>query len=113
MAKAIAKNIRISARKVRLVCDLVRNKKVNDAINILDFTNKSSALPVQKVIKSAIANAVNNEGMKLDNLYVTEIYANEARTLKRARPRSQGRSFQILKRSSHIVAVVNEKGKEE
>lgn len=109
MAKAIARNIRISARKVRLVCNIVRGKNVNEAINILEFTNKSSALPVQKVIKSAIANAVNNEGKNLDLLYVETIFADEGRTLKRMRPRSQGRSFQILKRSSHITAVIKER----
>ena len=109
MAVAKARMVRITARKVRLVCDPVRGKSILEAMQILEFTNKSSAPVVQKLIKSAAANAVNNEGKDLNKLYIKEIYANEAPTMKRFQPRSQGRAFQILKRSSHIIAVVEEK----
>ncbi len=109
MAKATSKMVRIAPRKVRLVCDLIRGKSILEAMQILEFTNKSSALVVQKLIKSAAANAVNNDGKDINKLYVKEIYANEAPTMKRFQPRSQGRAFQILKKSSHITAVVDEK----
>lgn len=109
MARAEAKMIRISARKTRLVCDLVRGKNIADAFNILEFTNKSAALDVLKVIKSATANAVNNEGKDISKLYVKEIMANEGATLKRFMPRAHGRAYEILKRTSHIIAIVDER----
>ncbi len=109
MAVAKAKMVRITARKIRLVCDLIRGKSILEAMQILEYTNKSAAPVIQKLIKSAVANAVNNDGKDINKLYVKEIYANEAPTMKRFQPRSQGRAFQILKRSSHITAVVDEK----
>lgn len=109
MARAEAKMIRISPRKTRLVCDLVRGKNIADAFNILEFTNKSASLDVLKVIKSATANAVNNEGKDISKLYVKEIMANEGATLKRFMPRAHGRAYEILKRTSHIIAVVEER----
>ena len=109
MAVAKAKMVRITARKIRLVCDLIRGKSILEAMQILEYTNKSAAPVIQKLIKSAVANAVNNDGKDINKLYVKEIYADEAPTMKRFQPRSQGRAFQILKRSSHITAVVDEK----
>jgi large subunit ribosomal protein L22 len=108
-AKAIAKNIRISARKVRLVADLVRGKDINEAYAILFNTNKSSCLPIQKLIRSAEANAEHNNNMDVEKLFVKEIYANEGPTLKRIRPRAQGRASKINKRTSHITVVLAER----
>lgn len=109
MARAEAKMIRISSRKVRLVIDLVRGKKVGDAFNILEYTNKAATPVVKKLIQSAVANAVNNDGNDASKLVITEIYSNEGPTMKRFNARAHGRAFSILKRTSHIVAVVEEK----
>ncbi len=109
MARAEAKMVRIAPRKVRLVCDLVRGKDIANAFNVLEFTNKASSPVVAKLLKSAVANAVNNEGKDMEKLFVKEIYANEGPTLKRFRPRAHGRAYEILKRTSHIVAIVEER----
>ena len=108
-AKAVARTVRIAPRKVRLVLDLVRGKVVGEAVALLKLTNKSAASVVEKLVLSAVANAEHNYDMDTDNLYVSEIYANEGPTLKRFRPRAQGRATQILKRTSHITVVVSEK----
>ncbi|NLC95227.1 MAG: 50S ribosomal protein L22 [Bacilli bacterium] len=108
-AKAIAKTIRIAPRKVRLVVDLIRGKDVKDAFAILRNTNKRATVPVEKVLKSAIANAEHNYNMDTDKLYVKEAYVNDGPTLKRFRPRAKGRAGLILKRTSHITIVVAEK----
>ncbi|AHI57355.1 50S ribosomal protein L22 [Spiroplasma mirum ATCC 29335] len=100
--------IRISTRKVRLVADLIRNKKVGEAIVILDNTNKKSSVPVKKLVKSAVANAVNNNGLDADKLFIKEIFVNEGPTLKRFRPRAHGRAYEILKRTSHITITVSD-----
>lgn len=100
--------IRISPRKVRLVADLIRNKKVGEAIVILDNTNKKSSVPVKKLVKSAVANAVNNNGLDADKLFIKEIFVNEGPTLKRFRPRAHGRAYEILKRTSHITITVSD-----
>lgn len=105
--RANLRSIRISPRKVRLVTDLIRNKKVGDAIVILNNTNKKSSVPVQKLVKSAVANAVNN-GLDADRLFIKEIFVNEGPTLKRFRPRAHGRAYEILKRTSHITATVSD-----
>lgn len=108
-AKAVAKTVRIAPRKVRLVLDLVRGKDVGEAVALLKLTNKRAASVVEKLVLSAVANAEHNYDMDTDNLVVSEIYANEGPTLKRFRPRAQGRATQILKRTSHITVVVSEK----
>ncbi|ATG97175.1 50S ribosomal protein L22 [Mesoplasma lactucae] len=107
-AKAQLNMIRISARKVRLVVDAIRNKPVDVAIANLQNMDKRSAEPVLKLLNSAIANAVNNNGMDADKLYVKEAYVNEGPTLKRFRPRAHGRAYEILKRTSHITIVVSD-----
>ncbi len=101
--------IRIAPRKVRLVVDLVRGKDVNEALAILKYTNKRGATAVSKVVKSAAANAVNNQMMDEDNLFIQEIYVDDGPTLKRYQPVSKGRGHQILKRTSHITCVVGER----
>lgn len=108
-AKAVARTVRIAPRKVRLVLDLVRGKDVGEAVALLKLTNKRAASVVEKLVLSAVANAEHNYDMDTDNLVVSEIYANEGPTLKRFRPRAQGRATQILKRTSHITVVVSEK----
>ena len=100
---------RISSRKVKAVIDLIRNKNVGEAMAILKLTPKAAAEIVEKLLKSAIANAENNFGMDVEKLYVSEIFANQGPTLKRVRPRAQGRAFRIRKRTSHITVVLKEK----
>ena len=107
--KAAAKNVRLTPRKVRLVLDLVRGKDVKEALAILKFTPRNTAPVVSKLIKSAVANATNNHQMNEEKLYVKTIYADEARVLKRWMPRAKGSASQILKRSSHITVVVDER----
>ncbi len=107
-AKAMAKTIRIAPRKTRLVVDLVRGKQVGEAMSILKLTPKAASPVVEKVVKSAAANAVNNFGMDVNNLYIKEAYVGEGPTLKRFRPRAQGRASAIMKRTSHITIVVAE-----
>jgi large subunit ribosomal protein L22 len=108
-SRAQAKMVRISSRKVKLVIDLVRGKSLGEAMNILNFTPRAASPVVTKLLKSAAANAEHNYNMDLEKLYVKEIYVGEGPTLKRIRPRAQGRATQILKRTSHITAVVAEK----
>lgn len=107
--RAIAKNVRVSHRKMRFVCDMVRGKNVDEALTILRFTPNKGAKELENVLKSAVANAENNFDMNRDELFVSEVYANQGPTLKRWRPRSQGRAFKILKRTSHIGVVVKER----
>lgn len=108
-AKAIAKTVRIAPRKVRLVVDLIRGKKIGEAMAILKYTPKSASPVVEKVLKSAIANAEHNYDLDLENLYVSEAYVNEGPTMKRFRPRAKGSASPINKRTSHITVVVSEK----
>jgi large subunit ribosomal protein L22 len=108
-ARAIAKYIRISPRKVNIVLDLIRGKNVKEALAILKFTPKGASEIVTKVLNSAIANAENNHEMNPDNLFVAETYANQGPTLKRFQPHAQGRAFRINKRTSHITVVVKER----
>jgi large subunit ribosomal protein L22 len=105
---ARAKYIRISPQKVRLVADLIRGKKVEDALNLLMFTPKSSAPVIAKVLKSAIANAGQRQGVDVDTLLVKSITVNEGPTMKRFRARAMGRGTRILKRMSHITIIVEE-----
>ncbi|SHF33421.1 LSU ribosomal protein L22P [Thermoanaerobacter uzonensis DSM 18761] len=108
-ARAIARYVRISPRKVRLVLNLIRGKHVDEALTILRFTPKRASGIVAKVLKSAIANAENNHGMNRDNLYVAKAVADEGPTMKRVFPRAMGRADVIRKRTSHITIVVKEK----
>jgi large subunit ribosomal protein L22 len=106
--RAIAKDTGISPRKVRPLVDMVRGKKVEEALALLKFTPTPSARVVAKVVKSAASNAENNFQMDPADLKIVGIFADEARTLKRYRPQARGRSTPILKRSSHITVIVSE-----
>ena len=108
-ARATLKFARISSRKVKIVADLIRGKDVDEALAIMKFTPKASSEVLEKLLKSAIANAENNHGMKHENLYVAEIYANQGPTLKRIRPAAKGSAVRIRKRTSHITIVLKEK----
>ena len=107
--KATAKYIRIAPRKVRIVMNLVRGKSVADALAILKFTPKAGADAVEKVLRSAIANAENNFDMDADRLFISSAFVDQGPTLKRIHPRSRGQAFKILKHTSHITVAVNEK----
>jgi large subunit ribosomal protein L22 len=104
--RAVSKDTGISPRKVRLLVDLVRGKKVDEALALLKFAPTPTARVVAKVVKSAVANAENNFQLSPSDLKIVTIFADEARTLKRFRPRSRGRVSPILKRSSHITVIV-------
>jgi large subunit ribosomal protein L22 len=106
--KALAKDVRISPRKVKLVADVVRGKKVEEALNILKFTTTPAAHAVAKVIKSASANAENNYHMEPTSLIITDIMTNEGHVFKRFRPQARGRVNPILKRTTHIKVFVSE-----
>ena len=107
-AKAMARTVRVSPRKTRLVLDLIRGKNVADAIAILKFTPNKAARIVEKTLNSAIANA-NNFGLEKANLVVSETFANEGPTMKRFRPRAKGSASPINKRTTHVTVVVSEK----
>ncbi|MBU1547932.1 MAG: 50S ribosomal protein L22 [Deltaproteobacteria bacterium] len=107
-AKALARYIRISPQKARLVADLVRGKSVDHAINALRFLPKKGARLLKKVIESAVANASQNESIDVDTLYVKSIFIDGGPMLKRIMPRAQGRANRILKRTSHITVVLDE-----
>ena len=107
--RAIAKDTGVSPRKVRPLVDMVRGKKVDEALTMLRFTATPTARVVAKVVKSAAANAENTFQMLPSDLAIVNIFANEARTLKRYRPRARGRASPILKRSSHITVIVAER----
>jgi large subunit ribosomal protein L22 len=108
-AKAIARYVRITPRKVGIVCDLIRGKSVGVATALLMQTPKAASEPLLKLVKSAAANAENNHGMDPEKLYVAETYANPGPIIKRIMPRAQGRAYRINKRTSHITVVVREK----
>jgi large subunit ribosomal protein L22 len=108
-AKAVAKYVRIAPRKVRVVMDLLRGKNIADAFAILKFTPKVGAEVIEKVLKSAVANAENNFDMNVDKLYVSSAFVDQGPTLKRIHPRSRGQAFKILKRTSHITIIVEER----
>ena len=109
--KAIAKYVRISPRKVKIVIDLIRGKSVREAEAILQYTPKAATEPVLKLLKSAVANAENNLELNRDDLYVAEVYANQGPTLMRYRPRARGRASRIRKRTSHITIVLDQQAK--
>ena len=104
--KAIVRGVRLSADKGRLVADLVRGKKVDQALNILNFTQKKAAGIVKKALESAIANAEHNEGADIDELKVTSIYIEQGATLKRFSARAKGRGNRISKPTCHIFVTV-------
>lgn len=108
-ARAYLRNERIAPRKVQIVLDLIRNKPVDVALATLELTPKAASPIVAKLLKSAIANAENNNNMNRDSLYVSECYVNAGPTLKRIMPRAKGRAFRINKRTSHITIAVSEK----
>ena len=107
-AKAVARHIRMSSQKVRLVVDLIRGKKVQEARNILFYTRKYAAGIVANVLKSAVANAAQNPNIDENILYVKEIFVDQGPSLKRWRARAQGRAAGIKKRSSHITVILDE-----
>ena len=107
--QAHAKYIRISSRKVKIVIDLIRGKNVDEALAILQYTPTAAAPVVAKVLNSAIANAVNNQELNRQNLYVAEVYANPGPTLKRYVARSRGSASPMLRRTSHISVILDEK----
>ena len=97
---------RISAQKARLVADQVRGKGVEDALDLLTYSNKKAAQIIKKILDSAIANAENNEGADVDELKISSIFVDEGMTMKRLRPRAKGRADRILKRTCHITVKV-------
>ena len=105
-ARAIAKNVRITPRKARLVMDLVRGKDVKVALGILSNVNRAASEPVMKLIKSAAANATNNFGMDEESLYIAQIWANDGLRMKRYLPRAKGSASGLVKRNSHLYVVV-------
>jgi large subunit ribosomal protein L22 len=108
--KATLRFLRISARKTRLVTDLIRGKNVDEAIYTLTVTRRAASEPLRKLIESARANAENlNDAVDLDELYIDEIYVNEGPTLKRFRPRAMGRATRINKRTCHVTCILAER----
>ena len=107
--KAILKNYRQAPRKTRLVTTLIQGKRVDRALVELNNLVKRGSLPVKKVLLSAIANAIKNDGKKLENLFVKEARVDDGLTMKRSMPRARGRAFPILKRTSHILITLGEK----
>jgi len=109
-ARAIGRFIRVPPRKARLVMDMVRGRDINEALNVLRFTPKYAARVVEKVLRSAIANAQQNHGVKdIDLLFVKRAYVDTGPTVKRFRPRAMGRATPIKKRTSHLTIVLEEK----
>ncbi|MDI3533695.1 MAG: large subunit ribosomal protein [Thermosediminibacterales bacterium] len=100
---------RIAPRKVRIVLDLIRGKNVDEALSILRFTPKAASKILEKLVKSAVANAENNHDMARDSLYIAEAYADQGPTLMRFRARAMGRAARIRKKTSHITIVLEEK----
>jgi len=108
-ARAELRYARISARKVKIVADLIRGKNADEALAIVKFTPKASSKIIEKLLKSAIANAENNHNMSRERLYISEIYANQGPTLRRIRPAAKGSAVRIRKRTSHITIVLSER----
>ncbi|MBC8461100.1 MAG: 50S ribosomal protein L22 [Deltaproteobacteria bacterium] len=107
--KAIAKYIRLSPRKVRLLMEEIKGKKVEEALNLLAFAPQKGAPILRKLINSAVANASQYPDIDVDNLFIKHIFADEGPTLKRFRPRAMGRATRIRKRSSHLTVILNER----
>ena len=100
---------RVSVTKACFVLDAIRGKDVTTALGILAYNNRYASIVIYKLLKSAVANAENNNGLKADDLYVAECFANKGPTMKRIHPRAQGRAYRIEKRTSHITVVLDEK----
>lgn len=109
---ATSKHVRFSAQKGRLIADQIRGLSVDSALNILTFSAKRAAKVVKKVLESAIANAENNKGVDVDELYIATVYVDGGATLKRIRPRAKGRADRILKRTCHITVIVSDTRKD-
>ena len=110
IAKATARYIRMSPQKARLVIDLIRGKNVNDALMTLQFTNKRATGPIEKVVRSAVANATEkSESVDVDNLFIEKAYINEGPRLKRIRPAPMGRAFRYVRRMSHVTIELEER----
>ncbi|EFI85216.1 50S ribosomal protein L22 [Listeria grayi] len=107
-AKSVAKTVRIAPRKARIVIDLIRGKQIGEAIAILKYTPRAASPIIEKVLKSAIANAEHNYDLDVNSLVVSEAFVDEGPTLKRFRPRAKGSASPINKRTSHITVVVSE-----
>ena len=107
--QAISRNIRISPRKVRIVANLIRGKKAGEAISILQNTPKAASKIIEKCLRSAMANAENNNNMNIDNLYISTIFVDAGPIMKRVHPRSRGQAFGIMKRTSTLTVKVFEK----
>ena len=107
-ARAIAKYVRMSPTKVGVVLNLIRGKDVNEAFAILKYTPREAAEVIYKVLKSAVANAENNNDLDINRLYVSEAFVGQGPTLKRFRPMDHGKAFRINKRTSHITVIVKE-----
>ena len=108
-ARAHLSYVRISPRKVKIVCDLIRGKSIPQATAILLTTTKAASEPLLKLLKSAVANAENNHNMDPEKLIVSEVFANPGPIIKRIMPRAQGRAYRINKRTSHVTIAVAEK----
>jgi len=108
-ARAVARYVRVSPRKARLVVDLIRGKKIDDARAILKFSPQAAAEIVEKVLNSAVANAERNLHLRSEELVVGSTFVDEGPTLKRIRPRAMGRAFRINKRTSHITVIVKQR----
>ncbi|RLB42709.1 MAG: 50S ribosomal protein L22 [Deltaproteobacteria bacterium] len=107
--RAIARYVRVSPRKARLVMNEIRGKRVEEALNMLTFAPQKAAGIIKKVVQSAVANAEQNANVDIDRLYIKRIYADEGPTLKRFRPRALGRATRIRKRTSHLTVILDEK----
>lgn len=108
ISTAIFKNARISSQKIKPVIDKIRGLNLDKAINILTFSNKKAAFLIKKVLQSAMANAIHNKGLDIDNMYVYSIYAVQGTSFKRFKTRAKGRSDRIIKRHSHIFVSIKE-----
>lgn len=111
VTKAVGRYIRVSPRKARLLIDLIRGKKVDEALNILEYSPKAVARTIAKIVRSAVANAGENSEVDVDALYISQAYADDGPTLRRYLPRAMGRATPIRKRSSHITIILDEKSK--
>ncbi len=107
-AKAVAKYVRISPQKVRLIMDEVRGRKVDEALKLLSFSPQKGARLLKKLIDSAVANAEANSEIDVDNLFIKKVFADEGPTMKRFRPRAMGRATRIRKRTSHLTVILDE-----
>ena len=107
-SRAVAKYVRISPRKVRLIMDQIRGKGFEEALNLLSFTPNKGAFILRKLVNSALSNAEQSSDVDVDNLYIKRVFADEGPTLKRFRPRAMGRASRIRKRTAHLTVVLDE-----